>query len=221
MRHFFIIIVLMLFSQMGYAQIIRKDVGINPMKMPPPTGTFSPLKPEEKQMQTKIEHDKIQVGNKHTLSNGRQEVEIDYESLADSVNAQSSYSIDVIPTDEDFESVQGFFGTLRIVSVSVDQNATRVVLEAKNFKDAKWFVISKRTTMVGHETNRRYPLFSIVDGIGLPESFALNLTQFKYNKITLVFPPLEPEVTVIDIILPYPNKADLEFLDIGKDELEN
>ncbi|MFI3268030.1 MAG: hypothetical protein R3Y51_04850 [Rikenellaceae bacterium] len=202
-------------------QIIKSDVGgvsgLGGIMTPPiaPMGAnFEPITVETKPMEQEIKHVAPKPEDCFPISQeGRKEVG---EIPADSANYEKSrkFQIDVLSTYDEAARIasQRYYGEINVISATVHENCTRIVLEAKNFANANWFIISKGSIVVDCDTKKVYPIMGVEQSIVLKNSFALNLTRSSYQRICLVFPKLDSWVSMIDIICPAPDELEVAYM---------
>lgn len=190
-------------AQIGNEINIKLNNGMMPINMAP----TQPIVQKQQAITQEIKHDAPDIDPKFSLSDGRKEVEASEDSEYD-----TAYSIDIVPTEEDLDgTTKKFYGTIEVVSVSVVNNETRVVIAPPSMT-AEWFLISKLTYILDKKSGKQYVVTNILNGLDLPKSIAYNLTKNRAQNITITFPALAESVDIIDIVFPMPNIHDRNYL---------
>lgn len=217
-----LLITLFAVSLCGYGQI-KSDMGSvtgrGGLIAPPPvpmSPDFKPMGTQMKPMEQKIQHKAPEINDCFSISpNGPQEVS---EVVTDSMSGKArSFTLDVksVYDAEGREAARRYFGRIRVRSVTVHKDCTRVILEAENFATADWFMVSKASVIVDCDTRKPYFIKDVDKSLVLDNSYALNLTRSSYQQICLVFPRLDSWVTMIDLICPMPDESEIQYMNSG------
>lgn len=217
----------------SYAQIIKGDMGsvsgmgtgmggVISAPITPGGATFKPLGADMKPMEQKIEHKAPKIEDCFSLTDGRKEVgALDVDSLNNEKSRKFMLEMMSMYDAAGRAEAKKYYGDINVKSVTVYDNCTRVVLEANNFINAQWFLVSKASVIIDHDTRKPYFIRDVERSIVLNESFALNMTRSSYQQICLVFPKLDSWVDYIDLICPMPDKSEIEYMNAsgGHEEL--
>ncbi|MFI3263003.1 MAG: hypothetical protein R3Y26_08855 [Rikenellaceae bacterium] len=212
----------MLIAPSGFCQIIKGDMGgvsglgggIIAPPIAPAGSDFQPITVDVKPMEQEITHKAPKPEDCFSIStSGRKEVGA---MSADSANYEKSrkFQVDILSTYDQEARIASkrYYGEINVVSARVHENCTRIVLEAKNFANVNWFLISKASIVVDCSTKKVYNILGVESSLVLEKSYALNLTRSSYQRICLVFPKLDSWVDLIDIICPAPDPMEVAYM---------
>lgn len=208
----------------GYSQIGNDLGGISGVKKggvlaPPIIGGFKAIGTEMKPMEQKIEHVAPDINNCFSISSeGRQEVS---GEIVDSTGAESRSFMFDIKSEYDAagaDMARSYYGKIKVVSVTVYDEFTRVVLDAEDFVTADWFIISKASVLIDSDSRKPYFIKDIENSLMLEKTFALNLTRNSHKRISLIFPKIDSWVTTVDLICPMPDGDEIHYIN-SKGEL--
>lgn len=120
------------------------------------------------------------------------------------ISDKELFSKAYVLTEEQKKIVPGdvYFGGERPVLYTIEagKDSTVVTFLQAIYFDSQWIHLSKGFTIIDKESGKEYPALRFGDGIPLGRVFIVRGCNRKMIYLSLIFPPLDPNTKVIDLI---------------------